>query len=538
MTTPIERHLQQKLANHGWLQGCLDGDTGAFPYRLSSERPPQLNGRSYFPLRPPKTLPQVPPGPDPLYLVNVPLGLAPNVTEYTSLQSLVKLFREEAFGATTAESKAALKGRFALVVGINRMRSLDPALNRQFAPYISQIPRMLSIVYRIFGFLWNPVWEKQISQDALYSPQKAFMLIKAHNVTRAEAVRAMHETEPPIVPFQRIRERIKRSDETRLLVHHFENGNSSAPIYYGVMDADCQQMRTTTGLFSRFDSLIEIHGPLSAFSLGYRVSEKERPIIRLGVEIDMKIREAMNSVIPYSGYFPEPGSIFCIRTPFDSNKLDSLSFLGAGQGLECRRLIQNGLATGALKRKVHFSADGGVETKTPKRMKTENNARITELTRSKLKEKRSLRALRHTSQSHLKPKQWADNLYASLTFPERLHPALRSQGNSMEEVDEFAFRASRVTNVTTPMMHLFSLYDPISRAFSEQGVYSARTFDRVMDTYGAPLSDGQQNLRLTARESLAAQQMRPMLVDRIEEAAKQSGAAIHSMLKSTVANLS
>lgn len=511
----LEAHLREKIDNHSWLNKCLSGKKEKFPYRPSEGGQATISKYIYQPNSPSKTLPQVPEGTSPLYLANIPLAHLPSETDYEKFKSLVTLFKTESFGKTATQSKAKVIERLAMVIGINQIRSLDPSVNRSFEDYLANVPTIKGIACRAIGFFWEPIWEKRDGlKGKIYPVQKAFMVLKALSGVRAKIVREAYEVSDQglnkdiisQIPFQQIRETIKNSADTLYFSKYFQE-HSQAVIYYGVMDADCQKLRTTKGLFSRLDKLATKHDNPSAISLGYSVGEDERPLIRLGVKIDMKVREAMNSVFGFGPYFPEPGSFFRVREPEGFLKLKKLSFLGAGRGLENRRLIQSGLKSKVLSDDAIFVADGGVMTGTPGRMKTIKNGRIEELTPQKLKQKQYLKALRDVSQTHATPKQWADILYCAL-----------------------GFSSGKVTNVTQHMMHIFSVFDPISRMFARIGRFSSKGFDEIMDNYDEPLSKGLKSTLKSARLELSKLNMKKGLIDKIEEAARRSGKAIYNQL--------
>ena len=131
------------------------------------------------------------------------------------------------------------------------------------------------------------------------------------------------------------------------------------------------------------------------------------------------------------------------------------------------------------------------------------------------------------------PKQWADNIYPILPIV-----------------------ASQVTDVTTPMMYIFTVFDPISLAFgaSPNASYSAKNFDYVManyDEYTKAILEGADpenpnaypklkekkwliaagNARLAAqKKELRNLGLNKEWIDKIVIAASSSGKAIHNTL--------
>ncbi|MBX7066988.1 MAG: hypothetical protein K1X28_07140 [Parachlamydiales bacterium] len=525
----LERHVEQRFANHYWLEQCLGGDEEAFPYRASesaegtvlkpfsageevgSRVSPDESASSHF-------------------IVNIPMRRLPsNSLDHSKIRHLFDLIRDQSFGRTSRISAEQVKKRLAVVLGINQIHSLDPALNRNFKDFIRTVPLIGDVANRVIGFFWRPIWRRDIGvkpEDAMNQNQwellkkrllpaeKAFLLLKALSPENAAKVRKTYEQpgglHPSIVdqvPYQRIREQIKNSGATRTYVSQLQEDAPDASIYFTTMDADFSDLRAGTrkGIFSRLEELIEEEESPSIASLGYSLDEQEKIILRLAVKIDMAVRATMP--MPY---FPEPFTAYKVRRPNQPAFLHKISFLGRGNGLESRRFIQNGekwFTDGAV-----LKADGGLVTDAPGRMKTEYNQKFETLTLAILKNKRTLQALRsRVIQSHAFPKQWADIFYAGLPFS-----------------------CPRVTDATTPMMHIFAVFDPISRMFAKDR-YTSAVFDEEMENYENPLSDAQKNLLATARARLLQLNMKKAMVDLIEETARRSGAAIHQILAETAA---
>ena len=506
----LGRHIQQKADNQDWVYECMQGNPEHFPYR------PDAKGKAtvttpFFPTEQSESYITPPDEPSPLFVVNIPMGRLPSRTlDYSKYSALFEQIRTESFGDTDEESSETVKTKVAVVLGVNQVKSIDPELNRSFDTYIQNLPLIDGVVSRAIGFFWQPEWTTL--KKRVYPLKQAFQILKAISPQMAEKVRKKHEQPKGLaksissqIPFQAIREQIKNSRFTRDFLEQIEEDAPDSPIYYTIMDDDCKSTRgsaTGEGIFSRLAEVIAEHEEPSIVSLGYSLDEDELPLIRLAVEIDMAVRSTMP--MPY---FPEPCSAFKIRLAGKPNFLRTLSFIGAGKGLESRRLIQSGLRE--LNDGVVFQGDGGVVTTTPNRMKTIYNQKVETLTTAILMKKGSLQALRgRRLQTHAFPKQWADILYAGLRFS-----------------------CPQVTDATTPMMHIFNVYDPISRMFDGTAVYTSKVFKRVIAKYNDPLTDAQTNLLNTARGKLFNLGMKKCTVDLIQETAKRSGAAIHQILQ-------
>ena len=272
------------------------------------------------------------------------------------------------------------------------------------------------------------------------------------------------------------------------------------------MDSDCLQLN---GLLQRVDEAITTNHYPSAITCGYQVDSKELPLIRYGVELDMRVRAAMNGIIPYSAYFPEPASFFCVRHPPGSSILSRISFAGGtSETLENRRLIQNGRLAKLFDNRAIFIAEGGIVTQTPERMKTAKNKEWTTVSKADMKLESSLKALRGISQTHAHPKDWADNLYSSLGIKAK----------------------KRMTDATGPMMHIFKVYDPISRMFDSEYRFNDWVFNEEIKNYSAPLTAKQKEKIAASVAALLKANIPQEKIDLIIKAAIESGKAIHQFL--------
>lgn len=532
----LEAHIQDKLANSYWVDGCKAGRLETFPYRPLEKGKAQLKPTAIYPddvlLDPfvPST------GDKPLFLVNIPVGVSPRLEHDSGkVTRILSQLQREAFGTTPSASSRIVKDRVAVVLGVNQIHSIDPALNRSFIKWIRLLPQAIPIHGKVFGFFWQPEWGKFFSEPklkgkalakkweklrwdcldhkTLYPLQKCFLLLKALSPVSAKKVQKAYELpnglHPDMVsqiPYQALRERIKNSRLTRDFLDIMETGAPHSMIYFMTMDADTLALRVRAGgmgAFSRLETLIANHNAPSIVSLGYQLASTEPPLLRLAVEIDMAVRSQMPCP-----YIPEPFAAYKVRLSDEDSFLHNLTFKGAGRTLESRRFIQSG--------KRYFT-DGvvlggdGIVTTTPERMKTENNQRDT-LTLSSLKKKCSLQALRgRTIQTHAFPKQWADMMYSGM-----------------------GFHTSCVTDATTPMMHIFGVFDPISRMFARADRYTSSIFDRVIREYGRPLTAVESQIVAEARKTLLKLKMKKGQIDVVVETARKSGDAISKVLKKAV----
>jgi hypothetical protein len=500
------------VANHQWIADCQAGNIKSFPYRLVEDGRAAI-GRPFTPNVVVQSHVVSPDDSRPLFVVNIPMAYrVGSEGNLANLKNRLSILTKEAYGKTAAASTAEVKKQVAVVIGINQFESIDPSINRKFKSFIASIPHIAGVAHRIIGFFWKPVWAK-VTKGSIYPLSKAYLLLKALSSASALAVQnkfempnGLHPRLVSQIPYQAIRETIKNSEQTRAMVKKAETLAPAAPIYFTVMDADFIALITSSNLFERLQAAILANDLPSVVSLGYQATPDSLPLIRLAIRMDMLVREALTSVFPYGSYFPEPCTGFLARKPYEGSFLHRLSFMGAGRGLENRRLIESGRSKELFDDNTVMIADGGVTTTIPSRMLTLKNQRFTELTVAQLKSKQCLQALRAISQTHATPKQWADNLYNGLDFT-----------------------CPKVTDATTPMMHIFNVFDPISRMFRASR-YSRAVFDSTLADYDKPLSEDLQNLLNTAKAQLYTLGMKKEMIDNIVEAAKRSGQAICDFL--------
>lgn len=510
MTVSLNHHLKEKLENRKWLEPCLNGEANAFPFILAGNGTGALSP-SFAPRHSKAIIVIETDSSAPLFLMNIPMGLLPaNIHSANRIQRLMSQIQNESFGRTPEESAPLVKQRSMVVLGINQVQSIDSSLNRKFVRFIRNLPTIKGVTNRIFGFFWKAQWMP--IKTGVYPLAKSFLLLKSLFPQGAEKVRTLREKIDylqPQIPYLAIRERIKNSNETRAFAHGMAETAPNAPIYYTTMDSDFVSLREgELGAFSGLESLIASNHLPSIASLGYSLPPNEAPLLKLAVAIDMAVRSTMP--MPY---FPEPLSVFKVRAPQNPVRLDELSFGQKGNKLESRRLIENSknlLTDGSV-----FNDAGGVVTATPLRMRTNYNQAVQEITLSILKRKQTLQALRSNRiQSHAFPKQWADILYAGLPF-----------------------KYARVTDVTSKMMHIFGVFDPISRMFALSSRYHSNHFDQVMTSYSTPLSATQREVLRSAKLSLYNLGMKAELIDLIESTARRSGRKIYEILQSKVREL-
>lgn len=515
----LSSHVRRKSANHPWIADCLDGKISTFPYRVFSSGKATISPKTFCSIAQNDVMPSPPRTPCPVFVINIPQGVSPkNKHEDTHFQSMISRIQSEAFSTNTYWSKTMGKQRLAVVVGTNQIESIDPAKNRALRNLIGATQQFNDFCVRRIGFFWRPEWSRTSYKEALYPVKKAFLLLKALSKKTAKKVQETFEQpkgrlHPNIlaqIPYGAIRQRILKSNKTREIIQHFSNAFDACPCYLTIMDADFEALRLTgerLGVFSQVSASIDIHNPFTVIGTSYQVGANEPPLIRLAVRIDMAVREAMSSVIPYSAYLPEPLLFTLVKRSNQNNNLKHLSFLGKGNALESRRLVENAKPKGAVSNHMKF-LKAGLQTASPERWKTKSMLRFPTLSARQIKQMQALKALRGLAQTHAFPRQWAGNVYAALNFS--CHP---------------------VTDATTAMMRIFAVFDPISRMQAHIGKYSTRVFDAVMNNYDRAPTEVEQSIITTQKAKLSSKGMDDAMIAKVIQAAKVSGAAIHRVLQ-------
>lgn len=511
----LEQHLQEKHINHFWLTQVLHEKNGEtyFPYQ------PTISGAkvgSRANIVPDNHTVEHPVGSQrkPMFLINIPVAHLPQSKGYEKINQLVTALKTESFGYNSQNSQKQAIKKLAVVIGVNQIKSIDQRVNRRFEKYISEMPEIDGICCQVFGFFWNPAWtendkwkkgkvveetlKKKKFSAKVHDKRKAFLLLKCVNPAKAKEVRHVFEGSSKgisfyireQIPFQKIRERIKDSEATKVFARKMAEKSETSPLLFMTMDGDVAKLRTQlNGYFSTYEEIMaktkrEKGYYPSVLSLGYQLADTALPIPKFAVKCDMVVRAAMNRIIPGSVYMPEPGTAYYLSRggQFVSN-LEALSFVDGKKkgenGLESRRAITNGIEKGILDQsRMVFEPNGALQTAMPGRMKTKAVEKYDTLTRDDFKKKEVYKALRGVSQVHFSPLDWAHNL------TEGLPKEARAGQGGYQKVSGIL---SRVFNVFDPITFIYNF--PTDEAFSEK-VTDALTLHEV---YTTNLIDGERN---------------------------------------------
>ncbi|MFY7842974.1 MAG: hypothetical protein ACOVOR_03055 [Rhabdochlamydiaceae bacterium] len=519
----LKKHIENKVQDRSWLFRFLHAEKYPwehFPFKVSSSK--QLDRYLYEPKNSPKERVIRSKDEKAGYVINMPATM-PLGGAYDSYKNILNRLKKESFGSSKNESLQEVKERVVVCLGYNQRQSGIASKNETFLDYINHLPVIEGLSYRVFGFFWSIDWTAK-TKEIPKGGDRAFALVQILSPDQYQV--CPFDLSPP---FQMIRECIKNSSYNKELTLSIGERRPKAPIYYHVMDSDFISLRVEgTGLLSRYDQLVLDHNRPSLMSLGYRLSDQESYLLRLGVKIDMAVRKVMNEIIPASCYFPEPSTCVLLGLAPKGEELKALSFMGMGQSLENRRLIYNGIAQQCIDaNKIVMEDVGGVVTSTPDRMRSDKSDQFKDKNVKDIKTKAFLTGLHRISQTHAVSKQWADNLYLSL-----------------------GVKGGAVTEFTGPISRLFKVFDPImvviDYAQFKEKTYSSILFAKIWNSYKKyalaiknknnedEFCDHQAKIIQASVKALKKKKLSEETINRIILAAEKSGLVIYRLIKNEI----
>ena len=488
----------------------------------------------------------------------------------TKIKKLTKIFKNEAFDKTPKDSIPESKARTALVIGLNRRESLDNKRNKNLkraltAPLQGQPPTS-----RI-GFFWRPQYEEKTPgskkwKKVEYSRVKSwFKNLKKRNAKKAEYFRRRHESGGmgEMVPYREIRETIKDHKETKNQIRKMRKRLGHDETFLGVFDGDLQSLRAgKTGTFSHYDKMIAggkvLHQQApTVLSTGYKVSEPNNPLLELAVALDLAVRNATARFIKNGIYYPEPNLLLGIEPGADTIRESFCETKDYRSPGESTHIIKHMLKQRKLDvdKAFAFDSTAPIVTETPLRFKQTSvskkdkkfNGFHNKSGQIILWTKKDLNQVRDTSQSHAKNRDWACNLVAALPIPDS------------QIINEEKIGKNDLKNMLISLLaKLFNCYDPryIAKRFLEKGgedfsrnnfvkqlSYTLKDYSKLSPQKAAVdpvLRSKHINVwkKLDAAEDVSVILhyinlilKNTELTARIRAAAKESGNAIHLLLK-------
>lgn len=445
----LETHFTEKLANQGWI-GAIVTPTAEdnfaarieshFPYKpLQAKNHAKISiDRTYSTDVPFHDFPEVvPDSPKVHYLIHIP-WVPPKNGDFQSgvdrLYTILNSITEQAFDRTIQASKAEVRTRVAVVIGVNRVYSLDRNFNTQFNEFLcyanEHLEQVEGVAFRITSFLWSP-WVKAKSHKPLFYPiDRAFQVIKALSPTYPEAgeviktylkvnnhFKNLMTPKETLIHYQRIRDTIMHSDEMQNFFQRFAGKTT----YLHTLDSDFGLLKQdhSKGLLSHYDTAItafevERQALPSILCTGYRASNNTHEIIRFVIDIEARVREEMSKILGSSIYYTEPNFIAHIphgQTP------RSFSFINPKHthDAESRWFMLNGIRKGLIHPdRMRFLSEGALVTEIDEAWQNNTYITLGSIQQDTVHQSKVLKAIRGVKQSHLDPQIWATNVYIGI----------------------------------------------------------------------------------------------------------------------------
>lgn len=418
----------------------------------------------------------------PVFVINIPAVLPKNTKakiDFSECIKKIELIRDEAFGINKFESNQSAKSQLAIVIGFNACLTFGEKSKKYCEEFFRSIPKVEGVAFSVLGFFWSPKnWQLNCEDDEIYHPEIAYLLLKKLRPQAAKLLRKLFrersgQFSDVTIPYQKIRERIKNSFETKKKVEFYRSKCPKNPLYLSILDWDTISLKSDNdrGVFSHYTDMIQkLWNERSLYpciiSTGYKASALESKALQFGIRLDMQVREVLSKIFGNGPYYPEPS--ISIRIQSD-HTMENFSFLGEGNNVESRRLIQNGLGYGKHGKIVFdtstmiYSSIGSVTTDV-KRLSTAKINKFTEINPKIVSQKGFLESLKGIGQTHLHCHQWAENVYLALPI-----------------------KVSQTTEITKHLQSIYQVFDPIQLTFSYaksfQNTYSKVHFDNIMNIF-------------------------------------------------------
>lgn len=257
------------------------------------------------------------------------------------------------------------------VILLNRMESVDEKYNKDFEtdPKISGINCSLCVA------TWAPQWKKGTEDVPMSEVRKYYADLP--ETEKYLFLQYENQMASEIVPYASLREALLKSNKTNEALDNFKKENDSAPVYVAFVDKDTLSFNH---VFDKYTEEIVKNPELFCLTGGYKLgfSEEDSKLtasqkkgIELANELDMGIRSAMESVIPFSTYFTDLNTV--IKLPLNSKTGFKLSINAEEQKSEIQGLLNSiikhefGKCAKDFAKKSKFVNDCQIVTTTPAR---------------------------------------------------------------------------------------------------------------------------------------------------------------------------
>ena len=439
------------------------------------------------------------------------------------------LYHEAFVGEGVASPEQEAKQRLGLVIGFNRLYSIDERRNRLVQRLVAAETETGINLAKI-GYFWQLPWtykgEVLTSDQEMQDMQKWFRAYRKKFPVAAKKFRKEQEKDlrrpikkrPSCRPYREIRDVVKNHPKTQEMVRKLRTQNSGLQgLYLHFCDDDTESFKTRDGLGllrasdMRFSQLSRVGKPLpDVHAMGYRVATQRYPHLALSVQLDDQVRRATAKHLPFGVYYPEPNTQVRVLngsdTVIENFSEDKEDYTSPQEMPTLMKQIMAKRKPADVDRQAYmhdhfvFGQDGYILTCAPKRMVndfykgSQNFGAFSEgqdrlllrwsediVTKIRLK----------TRQSHVNSRSWARN--ALKNFELRAVTSFSDQQVRLNESEVS-------TLLISAMSKLFSAYDPTARVQNVPGHNYIEKLRAVIINYEQEIKKGLKSEKIRSKK--------------------------------------
>jgi hypothetical protein len=437
------------------------------------------------------------------------------------------LYHEAFVGEGVASPKQEAKQRLGLVIGFNRLYSIDERRNRLVQRLVAAETETGINLAKI-GYFWELPWtykgEVLTSDQEMQDMQKWFRAYRKKFPVAAKKFRKEQEKnlQRRYVPYREIRDVVKNHLMSQAMVRKLRVQNPGLQgLYLHFCDDDTESFKTRDGLGLlrasdlRFSQLSREGKPLpDVHAMGYRVATQRYPHLALSVQLDDQVRRATALHLPFGVYYPEPNTQVRVLNGRDTvieNFSDGEKDTSSQEMPTLMKQIMAKRKPADVDRQAYmrdhfvFGQDGYILTCAPKRMvknfyKGSQNFGAFSGGQDRLllrwSEDIVTKIRSETSQSHVNSSSWART--ALNNFELRAVTSFFDQQMRQIRLDKDHIR----TLLISAMSKLFSAYDPTDRVRNADGHnYIEKLQAAVITDYEQEIRKGLQSEKIIIKKA-------------------------------------
>lgn len=283
----------------------------------------------------------------------------------------VTLLEEEGFKATPEESRAQAAQDLRIVVGVNRVRTAIPRINRLFKAYARSLVPYCSGRTSMYAFFWSPEWIDSSGKTYAHKSIKRLVRVLLDISPLLTEVAMARIFADKVVPFQHIRQHIKDSDYVLAQALALRHGNREKKLGLLTCDDDAFSLNTSDkGLFCHYKDALEANPQAELITTGYFMKDRvnNSPYVEFATRTELENRRGGAHILP-SGFYPPEPNILAMIGRNTSESIKRLSYVNSkGTNLESLNLMRSMdlMKVNTLGRMV-FWYFGEIETAMPPR---------------------------------------------------------------------------------------------------------------------------------------------------------------------------